>query len=53
MTYLIDAIIENLNMDEKQNKNLVKTLRKMRELGNQGKLLILNPLDGESDRVLN
>lgn len=53
MHKLMDDIIKYLNNNEILNISLVETLKIMRGLGEEGKLLVLNPLDGKSNSVLN
>lgn len=46
------GIVEGLNSQEVLNINLVNVLKRMRNLGDAGKLLVLNPVDGKSKEVL-
>ena len=49
---LIRETIDGLNAQELMNIGLVTVLKKMRDLGDAGKLLVLNPVDGMKDKVL-
>jgi hypothetical protein len=40
--------VEGLDGKEQLNIGLVTVLKKMRDLGNSGQLLVLNPVDGMS-----
>jgi hypothetical protein len=45
---LMKRIVQDLNSTEQVDLGLVTVLKKMRDLGDQGKLHILNPIDGLS-----
>jgi hypothetical protein len=49
---LMRGTVEGLNSNELLNVGLVTVLKKMRDLGDAGKLLVLNPVDGMKDKVL-
>lgn len=42
------SVVLDLNSAEQMKTSLVAVLKKMRDLGDSGKLLVLNPVDGMS-----
>ena len=52
MLQLMKNIIEGLDANELLNISLVCNIKNMRTLANEGKIIVVNPLDGKKDKAL-